>query len=600
MHLIFTLDEISLNLIDRTFFEVVKIPDENYDDDIDSRIDSFLYSNRNNSIKSFTLPLSLTSNFMEFSGLIFAHHVRLNRDMNHCDAPIILYGVLEIEQLLRLNKLANILLTKNVLYVNITKYSFEDIKKSIERYDIKSFNLNYFIETIQIDTPKNYESHHSIDNEFALIRWSKYIGIYENLPFKLRSNFNCSLYFKYLRAKHPVPDYNIENHTLTNLSINTKILLVDDEANKGWKYFYDAYFNSSKIEFKDSNIEFNNKEKNDIISEIETIIKNFIPDIVLLDLRLHDSDFTEDVKPEYFTGLKVLEYIKKINKGIQVIITTASNKVWNYNLAKQNGALEFIIKNGFDPPENSLNRLNNSLKIAAKRAIYLKSVNEENEKIKLAINNNTQLDDNNNIDESINGIFKNEIKTKFQFYLDSAFEILDECCEFSLKERYYSYCYLQLFLIIEDFIKLESVFTEGTDCFVYLNKHKFACVLKSTKNQIEGAIKFNKTSGNYIIEKNIINTKKRLDTNFKVSTILIFCKGNSNSSVQKWTDIYTVRNKVAHEGYLPNIFQIKDLLNFIYYLLNIETNAETNIEKGLPQSTFEERLKNLKEIFNKR
>ena len=44
------------------------------------------------------------------------------------------------------------------------------------------------------------------------------------------------------------------------------------------------------------------------------------------------------------TGIKILEYIKSLNKGIQVIITTASNKIWNYeNSSNANG---YILKQG--------------------------------------------------------------------------------------------------------------------------------------------------------------------------------------------------------------------------------------------------------------
>ena len=102
----------------------------------------------------------------------------------------------------------------------------------------------------------------------------------------------------------------------------------------GWENFYESFFRNSQIKFEDSGIDFKNEEKNNLITKIISRVKHFDPDIVLLDLRLHDSDFGEDVESEKLTGIQILEKIKEINRGIQIIITTASNKAWNFNLAK--------------------------------------------------------------------------------------------------------------------------------------------------------------------------------------------------------------------------------------------------------------------------
>lgn len=601
MNIIIPINNFNLGLSDNTFFESDNISDGNYDDDIDHRIHTFLNKKRDGQIQSFTIPVSLSSNFMEFSGFIFANHVRLTRELTFCDAPIIFYGTLELEQLLRLTPLARILLTNNVLYVNIIKYSFEDIQKSIERYEIKQFDINQFFEQIQINPPSNYDSHHSIDNEFALIQWSRYIGCSKSLPSQFSKEYNSQLYFKYLRAKNPLSEINDDNQFSISTTAKTKILLVDDEAKKGWKDFYESFFKNSditskdsEIEFKDSEVEFKNEEKDDLIAKVESKVREFNPDVVLLDLRIHDSDFAKEIDPDNLTGIKILEKIKEINKGIQVIITTASNKAWNFKLAKQKGAYDFIIKDGFENPEYSLKRLITSLEISVKRAITLKKTRDKIDKIIKLIDENPHFDDTENGEVIGQRENMDKVRNKFISNLDSAFELLDMSCEVSNKSKYYSYCYLQLFLCIEDFINLESVFEIGDQSFVIHSKKRI-CVSKSNNDILEQAIKFK--NGKYIIEKYSIKNK-RLDSNFLVSSILIFKYGNENSSINKWTNVYTIRNNVAHEGFLPTETQINDLLKFMIYFFDEKSENENNISKGLTPITYEEGLQALQRKFN--
>jgi CheY-like chemotaxis protein len=381
MNLLFSIKDFNLRIDNSTFFETATLSPGNYDDDIDQIIHSFLLDKVENKIDSFTIPISLSNNFMEFSGLLLAHHVRLSREFKFCDVPIVFYGSLKLEQLLRLTPLARVLLTSNVLYVEISKYSFDDIQKSLEGYKTKLFDINTFLDQIQIKPPANYDSHHSVDNEFALIQWSKSINCYDRLPNNFKKEYDSNLYLKYLKLKHTLPNEELQFDSSAIVSTNNiNILLIDDEAMKGWEAFYSSLFSSSskRITFKDSGIDFKNiQTKEDIISKIELIISAFKPDVVLLDLRLLDSDFLKETLPNELTGLKVLEKIKEINKGIQVIITTASNKAWNFNLAKQKGAYDFIIKDGFEDPRLSITKLSNTIESASKRSLYLKPIYEK-------------------------------------------------------------------------------------------------------------------------------------------------------------------------------------------------------------------------------
>jgi len=378
MNLLFPIKDFNLGINNSTFFEIANLSPGNYDDDIDQIIHSFIRDKEKSSIESLIIPISLSNNFMEFSGLHLAHHIRLSREFKFCEVPIVFYGSLKLEQLLRLTPLARILLTSNVIYVDITKYSFNKIQESLEGYKTKLFDINTFLDQIQIKPPANYDSHHSVDNEFALIQWSKSINCYDRLPINFKKEYDSKLYFKYLKLKHTLPNEELQFvSSIIESTNNVNILLIDDEAMKGWETFYCSLFSGSskKITFKDSGIDFKNiQTKEDIISKIEFIISDFKPDVVLLDLRLLDSDFLKETLPNELTGIKVLEKIKEINKGIQVIITTASNKAWNFNLAKQKGAYDFIIKDGFEDPEKAINTLSITIKNASKMALYLKPI----------------------------------------------------------------------------------------------------------------------------------------------------------------------------------------------------------------------------------
>jgi CheY-like chemotaxis protein len=604
MNLIFTTRDIKLDVNTSTFFKGANISDGNYDDDIDQLIHTFIDTIINKSIKSFTLPISLSDNFLEFSGLILAHHIRLSRELEFCEVPIIFYGTLKLEQLLRLTPLARILLTDNVQYVNIVKYSFDDIQKSIEKYVPKQFDLNQFLNQIQINPPSNFDSHHSIDNEFALIQWSRYINCFNKIPQQLKKEFESQLYFKYLRVKKPLPEIKDDDQfTITTIE-NTRILLIDDEAKKGWGNFYESFFKNSNIKFEDSEIEFKNDEKVDLISRVESKVKVFNPDVVLLDLRLHDSDFEEEVEPKNLTGIQILEKIKVINSGIQVIITTASNKAWNFNIANQKGAFDFIIKDGNENPEKAIKKLKSNIEISAKRAKYLKNIDQKITNLKNYIKINNHFDDKD--DENKTQQEQNEDKLRKRIFanLDIGYELLDLGYEILDKEKYFAYSYLQLFIIIEDYANLNSLekvtpilYQENEQ--IFLNHRNLAiCIIQKRDSKWYTKLLFE--SGKIKLQNTASNYTRKLDTNFLVSSILIYKYGNQNSSVKNWTNVYTIRNKVAHEGHTPNENEINLLIEFMLYFFDISNEGDSNIDNGLIPITYEESLQALQKKFNNR
>lgn len=363
---------------DKKFLEInsKNFKPANYTDDLDQRCHETVGELSQQELEFLLLPISITENFTEFSGIVLGHHIRLSSDEKLRKIPIVFYGFIKQIILLKITPLARILLTENVVYVNLMEYEFHKISESVRSYKNKDFDIDNFVKTIELHPPANYDSHHGIDNEYALISWSKYVGCYDKLPEQFRREFNSRLYFKYLNFKYNVKEINDKKQFSIVLDSKTKVLLIDDEEKKGWESFYNAFFQfSPNVKLLCSEIDFKNSQKqSNIIEQIKEKIEAEKPDIVLLDLRLIDNDFEEAAASEQLTGIKALETIKEVNRGIQVIVTTSSNKVWNFNLARQRGAYDFIIKDGLDDPQKSIKKLKDSIEGCTKRAKYLKPI----------------------------------------------------------------------------------------------------------------------------------------------------------------------------------------------------------------------------------
>ena len=69
--------------------------------------------------------------------------------------------------------------------------------------------------------------------------------------------------------------------------------------------------------------------------------------MIIIDLRLNpekeDID-NEMIKPTEFSGYKLIDEFLKKNEGYQIIVSTASNKIWNVNAALKRGATSYYIK----------------------------------------------------------------------------------------------------------------------------------------------------------------------------------------------------------------------------------------------------------------
>lgn len=302
------------------------------------------------------LPLCFGPTLSDYNGLRLAMHIRCTKTPNQLK-PIYIYGVVDMLYLVD-NEYFDIFKTKGVSLIN---YSTNSIYFALENnHSALCLNqdlLSGEVKKIRLNLPKNYIDSHSIANEWAIYRWAKTIGTSDADINEVVKNVETNLYFKYLNTIYPISSSNQLNKNnliiSTNCKNKPKVLLVDDEAKKGWfKIFCSILKDANGFYFDHLDDEFNGKSSDEIVQIVHEKVVSEDIDIVVLDYRLHRSDyFAEHIKD--VTGYKVLYDIKNhINPGIQVIVLSATNKIWNLRALQKAGANEFILK---ESPSESIN-----------------------------------------------------------------------------------------------------------------------------------------------------------------------------------------------------------------------------------------------------
>ena len=310
--------------------------------------------------KALYIPLCFGKILSDYNGLRLAIHIRCTLSINQ-NKPIYIYSPVPISFLVR-SRYFDILKTRGVKLINMHP------KKIVESLDsinpLKENDIKHEMEKIQLPVPQNYEDSHSIANEWAIYRWANATDSEDSAIEKITNTIKSNLYFKHLTTVYPPSEIKlikedrlkfrdqlsgISDGLLEQKDIN--ILYVDDEADKGWyeimaNIIYDVN-NIKGFDYLGESLKALSQQE--IIDQVVNRVKEDSVNIVLLDFRLHKKDHnTQDI--EGITSVQILKKIKAFNAGIQVIIFSATNKVWNLLALQKYGADGFIIKEG---PENS-------------------------------------------------------------------------------------------------------------------------------------------------------------------------------------------------------------------------------------------------------
>jgi len=405
------------------------------------------------------------NNYLEYLGLRLAYHIRLTKSLGEkVNIPIVLIGEESFQFLGLTYPDPSILFTKGIYLISESIEEFQKMVKLYEEGKIKSLDdMNTFVNSILVNPPSNYNSHHSIANEWSLVRYNSMFEkdekneYYDRLQKKISDlDYLKTLHFKYLDAKATRQNFNPKKHTIkpTIKEIEgKKIGIIDDEISKGWFEFYAYIFDKSNA----NAIVYDGFKKDDTKEELIANLKIWILEIInlnepvdvfIIDLRLHDDDFAEQ-NFENITGIQIIRFIKNQNPGIQIVVSSASNKVWNYQQCLDFGVKYFSIK---ESPETFNNRSQtlssfNHLCVQISNAVrdsYLANIYRKIKEIKsfnIFINNSNEKDKqfvnqtfgkNGLLDQIFNLLLLNNSN---QAVLDQclliAFQILENYCELS-------------------------------------------------------------------------------------------------------------------------------------------------------------------------
>lgn len=531
------------------------------------------------------IPLSFGNTLSDFIGLRLAMHIRLTPSIND-KRPIFIYGVATYEEIIQ-HECLDILKTSSVHLIGCDNKSFLN-SLQIER---REESANY-INKIHLDLPSNLGDNHSVANKWAISRWVEMINLNRAISIEQPYDLIKSLYFKYLVARYRRYD-NLKIEERCNVKIEgiqgKIIAYIDDEYDKGWENVIREIIelNGAKLVcFKGFDKKISREE---LLHRIYNFIKEYeCADCYLVDLRLHEDDFSTTEK---LTGHLVSQKIKEQNKGNQIIVFTASNKIWNLKEEIENiGATAYILK---ESPELNLkwqdslslyNEFVNAL-IKACSLSYLKSIYTKLNQIKHYLLSYS--------------LFGEKIK-EIVAHIDVAFDLLTLSYD---KKEYKSYSYLQLFLIIEEYVKLPSVIYE-TATGLYLEKgNERYRLLKDRQLKGNNTYIYDSSivmeNGHYILKKGQYKNRF-VDTNYLVSALLIFKFSALNSSEGKWTNIYKTRNlKAAHpqEGEV-SIDDLRRILDFMLYIFNKDNENWRPIESAFEDVNESDLYSLLKEKFS--
>lgn len=471
-------NKLSQNL---NFKSIEFTPDLITDSKIDHWIINILFG-LNPKIEKLIIPIRLGYEDTECIGLRIGIHIRLTKELKEKRyIPILFVSVNENREEIVSNQInSNLLLTSLILFTPGSKLIDlfelnETIINSLSKIDDTILKNEVLTKLI---IPNERGSGHQLSNEWGALRLAKLARI------KLKTlSKPTDLYFKY---KFAYSDFDItatEMKKIGAIEKNCKFLIIDDNAKNGWEELIAHIINSEVIN------KITNKSICTSIIDFEqalTYTDFESHDIIFLDLRLKKEE--ENIQNEsihQLSGVQILEKIKSINKGIQVIIITASNKAWNIKALLDAGADSYFIKESIEvtisdsTSQKNYNDFIESIKIAFHRN-YLKTIFISINKLKFKLN-------------SLTSVYDQEFLNEILMLLDQSFDM-----HYNAKtEKQFAYAYVTLYMIIE-IINKEFVSVDGDKNWYIDDK------LLEKWGKKNGAITYDRTDEKYRSEANKI------------------------------------------------------------------------------------------------
>lgn len=495
-------------------------------------------------IDKIIIPVSIANEeILNTDGLLLGMHIRLNYELllENRLIPIIFLSNFTIENIIKHNSFnrdnnpQNLLFTKEVY---LSSFDLDEINKVISNTKkcSKTDYYNQILPQLNIHRKADFGGH-DIANAWGCFKIAQAIGI-DNQIFQLDSisTHLKQLYAKYLICKNETfsTDKRIDLNPIKCEGKN--ILFIDDKSNEGWARLMQHIFKGARDNFVyvDS-LKYKADDKHKSFKDFDGFYKECQShigkkwDLIIVDLRLNPEkeDIDNDkINPIDLTGYKLINEFLSENEGYQIIVLTASNKIWNINSALKRGAYSYYIKESpeFNYPLSETNThldkfkddVNSCFNRAYMRDIYNHWKNAKNKK--------TNLDENIINDSNAS--------------LDIAWELI--------KNEHLDLGYLTLFQAVERYA--ESAITYNNAFKTYeLNDINIIEASDSFKN--EWALTYNSDSSNgdyFSFGKSNQDSKRKPTTLFKISSILRFQLEKNDEFLKRFGKLNKIRNKIAH------------------------------------------------------
>lgn len=527
------------------------IPD-NYSSNIDCKLHDFITQHFGGRLDALILDADTDSHFAHN----LAIHTRLSLEAIGANAlcPIIFVTELSYESFIKQYTDSNLFSTGNVYVTCLSELS--NILPHVRPLELDNYKSD-FLERIKIK-PDGETSGHGLANQWGAsvmyrIACGEEIGMYEYPDY---DEFQKKAYYKYVLASITDLQTLIYKEKLVGRIIDNsisaegkRVLLIDDCANKGWEYTLRAILEDAELDVicQDGiNVKPRIKDISDLTPENKEKLTSQDYDLYILDLRL-DGDAEEDIyETSAFSGMKILKYIKSLNRGNQVIMFTASNKAWNFKalLAPDAGANGYYIKESpeYNFPEKFSEANLSSFKQDVTRCLsrrYLKSFYRFKESI--AEDSQTLLDNLNNkgiaTTESGEEHFLLRMLNEVKAQCDIAFHLAD----YAMSPEMYRYAFLATFRPLEIFASYLTSYLSNTNQLMYCGKDGGLIA----GNTIHAGSKWIIEKGNKPPRKLPASVVSSIFN--KIKTIYLFiCKRKDKGLLDLFNQLVHIRNAIVH------------------------------------------------------
>ncbi len=497
-------------------------------------------------IEKIIIPVSISNeSIINTVGLLLALHIRLNYELSLEKRliPIIFISNFTIENLIKKNQFdkdnnpQNLIFTKGVYF---SSYDIEDINQTIrvsESCPEEEYSTS-ILDKLNIKRKATFGGH-DIANAWGCFKLAQ-VTNFDSQIFQLDS---ISIHLKQLFAKYLI----CKNETFTSekrVDLNPikctgkKILFIDDKADEGWgklmKHIFKGanndfvYIDSSKYKADDLHKSF--KDFNGFYEECQTQIgKDW--DLIIIDLRLNPE--TEDIDnnlilPTEFSGYKLIGEFLQNNRGYQIIVMTASNKIWNINAALERGAYSYFIKESpeFNYPLSETKKLLDQFKSDVTQC-FSQSYLREIWSLWIDAKKLTTNQDNNFIAESSTA-------------LEMAWE--------QIKSGYLDFGFLTLYQSLESYANKIFYYDNVYNAYK-IDETTVIQKISETENKWLLTYQKNPENGDYfsIGEKNQQSHIKPT-TLFKISCLLYIKYKMDDTFLKNFGKLNKLRNDIAHHG----------------------------------------------------